>query len=160
METPYLYGPSDIDALEIARRFPERTPRESTIMRDWVRSRGRQYTAIAFSVRIGQGLAPNPDHIPAIQNMTRYNTRMRIDILAWQGDQPEIIECKERVLASVLGQLLAYRKLFLDENPGAREPRLTAIGRASTRDSIDVLTAHGITVLLYAEDGAPTVPAA
>lgn len=158
METPYVFGRTDLDALQIAARFPERTPRESTIIRDWLRAQGHRYDRFAFSVRIGQGLEPNPAHIPEIQNMTRYNTRMRIDVLAWEGDQPEIVECKERVLSSVLGQLLAYRKLFLDENPGAREPRLTAIGRYSTRDSIDVLTSHGITVFLYSANGAPSSP--
>ena len=149
METPYVFGRDRFDELAIRSHFPERTPRESSIIRDWMNARGRDYDRIAFSVRIGQGLEPNPEHIPAIRDMTRYNSRMRIDVLAWIGAQPEIIEVKERVLASVLGQLLAYQQLFMEENPDARPPRLTAIGRYSTADTMRVLEANGVTVYLY-----------
>lgn len=149
MDLRYIFGREQLSELLIMRFYPERTGRESIIIRDWLKARGAAYDRIAFSVRIGQGLEPNPDHLPEIQTMTRYNTRLRIDVLAWVADQAEIIECKERVLSSVLGQLLAYRQLFLEENPGSKEPILTVIGRTTTIDALRVLQAHNVNVYLY-----------
>lgn len=149
MEIPYIFGRSDLSALIIRQYYPERTGRESMVIRDWLRVHGEEFDRIAFSVRIGAGLEPNPAHMPEIQSMARYNAMMRIDVLTWIGDQPGIVEVKERVTSGVLGQLLAYRHLFLKENPGAREPTLTTIGRTSTDDTLEVLRTHGITVYLY-----------
>ncbi len=149
METSYIYGRADLDALLIARYYPERTGRESVVIRDWLRLHGTEYDRIAFSVRIGTGLDADPEHMDGIQRMTRYNSRMRIDVLAWRGEEPEIIEVKERVTAGVLGQLLGYRQLFIEENPGTITPRLTVIGRWGSDDVLKILTSHGITVYLY-----------
>jgi hypothetical protein len=149
MDAPYVYDRSDLPTLLLQRYFPERTGRETVLMRDFIKAHGQEYDRIAFSVRIGEGIAPNPDHMPGVQEMTRFNSRMRIDMLGWKGNQADIIEVKERVLASVLGQLIAYRQMFLEENPGAHDPRLIVVGRTSTTDALRVLTANGVTVYLY-----------
>lgn len=149
MFAPYTFGRNDLPELLIRRYYPERTGRESIIIRDWLKQHGHEFDRIAFSVRIGEGLAPNPDHEPGIQAMTERVTKKRIDVLTWTGDQAGIVECKERVTAAVLGQLLAYRQLYLEENPGAKEPTLTVIGRTCTQDDLRVLLNHGITVYLY-----------
>lgn len=146
---PYVYNREDFPQLLQQRYFPERTGRETVIMRDFLLTHGDEYDRVAFSVRIGEGLTPNPAHLDGIQAMTRFNSRMRIDILGWRGDQADIIEVKERVLASVYGQLVAYRQMFLEENPTARDPRLIVVGRTSTPDALRVLRSHGVTVYLY-----------
>lgn len=149
MDSPYVYERKDLPTLMLQRYFPERTGRETILMRDFLKAHGEEYDRVAFSVRIGEGIAANPEHLPGVQEMTRYNSRMRIDILAWRGDLADIIEVKERVLPAVLGQLIAYRQMFLEENPGAREPRLIVVGRTATADALRVLTSNGITVYLY-----------
>lgn len=150
MEVRYLYGRNDLPQLLIASFYPERTGRESSVIRDWLKEHGHEFDYIAFSVRIGEGVLPNPGHMVEIQDMTAWNSRMRIDVLTWIGPRPGIVEVKQHVHHGTLGQLLTYRQLFLEENPGTLEPTLTAIGRTSTPDTLRALQAHGVTVRLYA----------
>jgi hypothetical protein len=149
MEAPYVFSRDALAELLIRTYYPEKTGRESGIIRDWITAHGAEYDRFAFSVRVGQGQIPDPTHLPGIQRTTSRSSRKRIDILAWQGPRPTIVEVKERVTTSVLGQLQAYRQLFLEENEGAEEPRLVAIGRYSDEDTLRVLAAQGIDVYLY-----------
>lgn len=152
METGYEYGSADLATLLIRRAFPERTDRESTIIRDFLLARGAAYDRYEFSVRVGQGATPDPSHLPGVQAATVFNTRKRIDMIVWQGTQPTVIEVKERVSPAVLGQLRTYRHLLLEDRPDMREPALATIGRYSDDDTIRVLTAEGIDVYLYPHD--------
>lgn len=145
--------------LLIASYYPERTNLESAIIRDFLAAHLYDFDRVAFSVRVGQGLAPDPTHDPAI-NKTKYDsTRKRIDVLAWQGDLPWIIECKYRVNPAALGQLHTYSLLWQQEHPHVRPPKLVAIGRYSDADTLTALDAHGVDVYLYppaAGSGGPT----
>lgn len=149
METPYVYDRDALALLLIKSHFPERTDAESAIIRDWLRARGDQYDRFAFSVRLGEGIAPNPDHEPGVQRGGNYSSKKRLDILAWRGPQPIIFEVKARITPAVLGQLQTYRMLYLEENPDSADPELAAIGRTSDPDTLRVLRAHGVTVFLY-----------
>lgn len=133
--------------------FPERDKYESELIRDWLTARGAAYTRYAFSVRVGQGQAPNPEHLEGVQRNTRFSTMKRIDVLAWQGEQPTIFEVKLRVGPGTLGQLQTYRLLFLEKYPDALPPFLAAIGRSSDPDTARVLQAHGVTLYLYPREG-------
>lgn len=144
----YNYDRASLLTLFLKLQFPERTPHESAILRDWLRLHIQEYDRYSFSVRVGQGLAPDPTHLPGVQRNTTFSTRKRIDMLAWQGPQPFIFELKARVDPRGLGQLFTYRHLFQEEYPDAREPILAAIGRTSDPDTLRVYTAAGVTVYL------------
>lgn len=151
MDVRYQYGRADLPQLLIESYYPERTARESGIIRDWLKEHGEEFDYLGFSVRIGEGVFPDPRHLPEVQRMTEWNSRMRIDVLTWKGTQPGIVEVKQHIHHGTLGQLMTYRQLFLEENPGALDPTLTAIGRTSTPDTLRVLQSHGVTVFLYAK---------
>lgn len=146
----YDYTRDDLAALLIQGFFPERTPREATIIRDWLEAHGAEYDRISLSVRVGVGQPLIPGVDPGVARSVAFSSRKRIDILAWQGPSPTIIEVKERVTPAALGQILTYRQLFLEEIPGAPEPRLVIIGRYSDDDTLRALSAHGIDVILFA----------
>lgn len=145
----YEFGRDALALLLTRTYFPERTQRESAVIRDWLTEHGADYDRFAFSVRVGTGLAPDPEHLPGVQRNTVFSTRKRIDVLAWQGPQPYIIEVKERVNPAALGQLQTYRHLWMEENPDALTPRLIAIGRTSDPDTIRILNANGVDIYLY-----------
>lgn len=145
----YDFTRAQLAELFIKMQFPERTQRESSIIRDFLAHHLDEFDAVSFSVRVGQGLAPDPTHPLTIQQMTAFSTKKRIDILAWAGHQPYIFEVKERLQPGALGQLLAYRHLWMEDNPDAREPILGAIARTSDDDTNRVLQSHGITIYLY-----------
>jgi hypothetical protein len=146
----YEYASSDLATLLLRKAYNEATDKQSAVMRDYLLAHGTEFDRFAFSVHIGQGLAPDPTHPPNVQKATAYSTQKRIDLLAWRGLRPVIIEAKSRVDPSCLGQILTYRQLWLEDNPDALEPELVVIGRTSDDDTLRALQAHGITVYLYA----------
>lgn len=148
-ESGYAFDGDELAVLILRRFYPERTDRESTIVRDFLLARGRLYDKYEFSVRVGQGQTPDPAHPAGVQRSTVFSSRKRIDMIVWQGIQPTIIEVKERVSPAVLGQLRTYRQLLVEDRPGILDPFLMSIGRYSDPDTLRVLSAEGIDVLLY-----------
>lgn len=147
----YAFDQSDLALLILRKFYPERTDRESTVIRDYLLAHGHEFDRFAFSVRVGVGQAPDPSHLDGVQRNTVFSSRKRIDLLTWTGSQPAIHEFKERVSPAVLGQLHTYRHLWLEENPDALEPRLVAVGRLADDDTIRVLQANGIEIFIYPE---------
>jgi len=149
MEDRYRYDASDFATLLLRKFYPERTDRESGVIRDYLQAHLHDFDRVSFSVRIGTGQQPDPTHLEGVQQNTAYSSKKRIDILGYFGKQPTIVEVKERITPAALGQILAYRHLFLEEFPDAPEPLLVIVGRYSDDDTIRVLQAHGITVYTY-----------
>lgn len=150
----YVFEAADFSLLLIRKAFPERTDGESAVIREYLLAHLRDFDRIVFGKRVGRGEPPDPAHLPAIQRQTTLNTQKRIDILAFKGAQPVIIEVKQRVTPAALGQILTYRHHFLEETPDAPEPELVVVGRESDADTLAALAAHGITVYLYASAAA------
>lgn len=152
----YPFDSAQFQELLLRTYFPERTQRESGVIRDYLVAHHNEFDRIAFSVRVGQGIAPDPTHLPGVQANTAYSSKKRIDILGWRASQPVIIEAKERVTPAALGQLQTYRHLFSEDYPDAEDPELVCIGRYSDDDTLRALGANGVTVYLYpAADTAP-----
>jgi hypothetical protein len=159
MSNGYDYDRSTLLTLFVGMQFPERTPRESALIADFLRAHIDEYERYSFTVRVGQGAAPNPEHLPGVQRQTVTNSQLRIDMLAWQGAQPFIFEVKDRAIHAAIGQLLSYRHLWMEDNPDALEPRLAVIARTIEPDMERVYRASEITVYLYppaAGDGGTT----
>jgi hypothetical protein len=151
----YTFAPTDFATLLIRKSYPERTDGESAVIHAYLEKHLSEFDRIVFGKRVGQGATPDPTTSPAAQRATAFSTRKRIDILAWRGSQPVIIEVKQRVTPAALGQILTYRHHFLEENPDAAEPDLVVVGRESDADTLAALGAHNVTVYLYADAVAP-----
>jgi len=157
--TGYDFSRDGLAQLLIMRTFPERTDRESRVIRDWLINHGASYDRYTFSVRIGQGATPDPTLPLRLQKQIAFVSKKRIDVLVWSGSQPSIIEVKYLVTPASLGQILSYRQFFREEQPNALDPNLVVIGAASDPDTIRALNAHGVTVYLYPEALAESPPA-
>jgi hypothetical protein len=159
LEAGYTYTSDDFPTLLLRRFFPERTDGESAVIKAYLLAHAKEFDRITFSKRVGRGADIDPTTSPATQRATAFSTKKRIDILAWRGNQPVIVEVKQSVTPAALGQILTYRHHFLEENPDAADPELVVVGRTSDTDTIQALTAHSVTVYLYPEavaGGAPT----
>jgi hypothetical protein len=151
----YLFDRNDFGLLLIRKAYPERTDGESAVIRAFLLEHLAEFDSIVFGKRVGQGEPPDPSHLPAIQRQTTLNTQKRIDILAFKGSQPVIIEVKQRVTPAALGQLLTYQHHYVEENPDAPEPDLWIVGRESDGDTLAAISGHGVTVYLYPDAVAP-----
>lgn len=153
--TTYAFNETQFSELLLRKFFPEHTDRESGVLREYLLRHLGEFDRVQFSVRIGEGLAPDPTHLPAVQKNTVRGTQKRIDLLTWSGAQPTIVECKERVTPASLGQILTYRQLFREEYPDVEDPGLVVVGRFSDPDTLRSLSAHGIQVFLYPLEPPP-----
>lgn len=145
----YDYGSADFAAVLIAKHYPEKTDSETAQLRDYLAHHIYDFDRISFSMRIGQGVTVPADYEPGVRRAFERSTKRRIDFVGWKGAQATLVEAKTDVGPAVMGQLLSDRQLWLEEFPDGPEPLLVAIGRASSEDSLRVLTDHGITVHLY-----------
>lgn len=149
----YGYDRNDFALLLIRKHYPERTDGESHVIRAFLLEHLQDFDRLAFSKRVGHGIKPDPTHLPAVQANTAFSSMLRIDILAWRGNLPIIIEVKQDVTPASLGQILTYRHHFLEEFPESSEPELVVVGRTANPDAITALQAHGVTVYLYPDAG-------
>lgn len=156
----YSYDRNDFALLIIRSHFPERTDGESHVIRAFLLEHLLDYDRITFSKRTGHGITPDPTHLPAVQANTAFSSMLRIDILAWRGPTPIIVEVKQDVTPAALGQILTYRHHLLEEYPSAPEPELVVVGRTANPDAIAALQAHGVTVYLYPDANAVSNDAA
>lgn len=152
MSSGYDYTRDTLLELFVRLQFPERTQKESALIRDFLQAHILEYDRYSFTVRVGQGKTPDPDHLPGVQRQTVTNSQLRIDMLAWRGSQPFIFEVKERGIHAGIGQLLTYRHLWMEENPDAPEPPIALICRTIDLDMERVYKAQGIDVYEFTPD--------
>jgi len=145
----YAYSRETLLQLFVGMQFPERTPRESALLVDFLQQHIHEYDWYAFTVRVGKGTPPNPDHLPGVQQQTLRNSKLRIDMLAKMGGQPFIFEVKERAIHHAIGQCLTYAQLYHEDFPDEPYPILAVIARTIEPDMERVFQANGITVYLY-----------
>lgn len=145
----YWFTAADLPRLVVAAYYPERTDQESSVIRDYLNAHGTEFDTLGFSIRVGQALQPDPSHLIGVQRSTIYSTRKRIDFVGIKGDLTTLVEAKQRVQPSALGQILTYRKLYLEEHPDVHNVRLIVIGRYSDDDTVNSLIAHGVDVFIY-----------
>jgi hypothetical protein len=145
----YNFTADDFAALLVRTFYPEKTDRETPIIRDYLLHHLSEFDRVSFSVRVGEGVTVPEGTLEGVARSAARSSRKRIDILGWKGHQPTIVEVKERIVADALGQLLMYRQLLLQEEPNADDPRLVAIGRYSDPATLSALAAQGVDVFLY-----------
>ena len=106
----------------------------------------KRFDTVDYDWRVGEGIDLNPDWEDNIMRMANMITQKRIDVLAWNGEQPTIIEVKKRVGLSTLGQVLGYKELFVTEFKNIDIPDLLVITESIGADDRLVLERFNIPV--------------
>jgi hypothetical protein len=148
-EAGITYDRENFGLLLLQKQYNERTAGESEVIRAFLLEHHGEFDRFTFNKRVGRGIEPDPNHLINVQSNTSFSSKLRIDILAWRGAQPVIIEVKQHVTPAALGQILTYRHYVIEEFPNAPDPELVVVGREGNEDAIVALQAHGVTVYLY-----------
>jgi hypothetical protein len=125
-------------------KYPGMSPREVLIYREWLRLHQGEYDRFDYNVLVGSGTDPGVAFPQVYRDQYIRNTQKRMDIVAYKGAQPFILEVKDRATASSMSQLLTYKALWPITFPGTPAPVLVLITNRVTADMPMVLDASGI----------------
>ena len=99
-----------------------------------------------YDFRVGKGMVTDPSWPEYMKVDAIALTQKRIDVLAWKGEQPTIIEVKKRVGLSALGQVLGYKVLFMKYFSHFQDPEMLIVCEKISIDDHDVLEGNRIPV--------------
>lgn len=130
--------------------YPGDTPAESNLLRAWLKDHGPKFDSIEWDVRLGEGVTPPPDLDPVYQEVMRRGTQLRADCIVHVDIYATIVEVKKRGGANAMGQLLAYRLLWMAMHPQRPEPYMVLVTSSVTAEVKLILEAHRITTYVVA----------
>lgn len=133
-------------------KYPGMAPREVIIFRAWLNQHQNEYDRFEYNVRVGNGVDPGPTYPSIYRQQYIENTQKRIDVVGWQGDQPTIIEVKDRATASCMSQILTYKTLWPLTFPNTPAPKLLLVTNRVAQDMPLVLNASGIALEIVPAD--------
>ncbi len=121
---------------------------EAIIWERFIDAHPGYYSTCDYDYRVGEGMILNIEWEDNIKRMATAITQKRIDVLAWVGDIPTIIEVKRRAGLGTLGQLLGYWSLFRKDFPHFVRPKLLLICESIDEDTIAVMEDNNIPVVV------------
>jgi len=139
---------SPLEALT-ARQLPGLSLPETRIAREYLTAHAGEFETVEFQVRLGQQVDIGPQYGEEYRRMAALSSQRRADLVALAADVVTIVEVKERISLSALGQLLGYRTLWQAEHPDGRRVVLVVIGSGLSPDAPEVLTAYGVHVEVF-----------
>ena len=133
-------------------KYPGMAPREVIIFRAWLGLHQSEYDRFEYNVRVGNGIDPGAEYPAIYRQQYIENTQKRIDALAWKGEQPTIIEVKDRATGSSMSQILMYKALWPITFPNTPPPKLLLVTNRVAADMPMVLEASGIALEIVPAD--------
>jgi|SRR5882672_2919298 len=133
-------------------RFPGLLPREVLVLKAWLVLHEAEYTRFDYNVRLGQGHDPGPTYPQEVRDMAIFNTQKRVDAVAYQSDQPTLIEVKDRAGYSAVGQITGYDALWRVTYPTTPAPKLLLVCNRFVADILPVIQRNGIELAVVEVD--------
>jgi hypothetical protein len=99
-----------------------------------------------FDVHLGAGMPLDPAWPPWLSNMATALTQRRVDVIAATPKELWILEIKDRVGTTAIGQLLLYQALYIRDIDPTANPRLGLICPLVGFDLGDIFEQFAITV--------------
>jgi hypothetical protein len=129
-------------------RLVHMMPADSVLWLRWLETNEQGWSGYEYDVHTGDGIVlPGAVDTWAI-GMAISLTQKRIDVMAVRQGVPWIFEIKPQAGLSAYGQLLAYRELWLRDNPGVGKVELAVVTDLLNPDERFVYEKAGIHVFV------------
>lgn len=128
-------------------KYPGMLPQEAQLFDAWFQLHHTEFDTAGFNVRVGQGIDPGPAYDLVIRDMAIINSQFRLDALLSRQGLYYIVEVKIRPTPLAIGQLLAYKVLWMQDNPSKGVPALMLLSAGSSPDMNTVCAAYSITII-------------
>ena len=109
---------------------------------------GDQFERFEYDVKVGRGIEPPPDLDEPYRSAAVILSKKRIDAVGYKGDQIWIFEVKPDMGLAALGQLLAYKELWIRDRGDKDRLRLAAVTDNIIDDERYVYEKFGIKIYL------------
>lgn len=100
-----------------------------------------------YDVRLGGSLALHIDDGHVLKPMWATLLRKRVDVVAWTGETPVLIEVKPVASFAALGQCLGYGWLWKKERGSLSSVSLACVCAIADPDLLPVFEAYGVKVI-------------
>lgn len=135
-------------------KFPGMRQTEANLMRRWLAAHETEYSRFEYNIRIGAARDPGPAYPDWVRTSAKASSMLRMDALAWQGDQITIIELKNVSYPSGAQKLAVYGAVWWSENPGQHKPKLLLVSRGIDEATWATASAAGISIEVLGFAGA------
>jgi len=135
--------------------YPGLLPREILVLKSWLRLHEAEYDRFDYNIRIGTGFDPGPTVSDSMRQMAIANSQKRIDAAAFKGNEVTLIEVKDRVGFSAIGQLIGYMHMWQADHPNDPAPKLILVANRTQADISLVASRAGIEIQLVEVDFSP-----
>ena len=119
---------------------------ETEIFRRWLPANEEKYDRYEFDVHVGGGAHPHVDLNDPVATGYKRLTQKRIDVLAYKGNEITIIEVRPWANQTALGNLMAYRLLYIADFKPAVDIKLALITNNIRPDDAYIFHASGVDV--------------
>lgn len=106
------------------------------------------HSDIYFNVRLGSGVDPGPSYSDSDRSYWVTMTQLRADVIYVDADKVTILELRDAAKADVVGRLLAYRMLLLEDDPFNKPIVMQVATNRSHRDVEALCSSVGIRYLV------------
>lgn len=121
-------------------------PQEVRIWDRFLRNPPWPIVSVVYDLHVGQGIPPKPEWDEGMVRMVQAVTRKRMDAVVTIPGATVLIEIKPRAGMSALGQLIAYKQLFLSEHAPVGDLRLACVCEHVEADLDRVFRQNGIEI--------------
>jgi len=129
-------------------KYPHLTGLDKLIWDRYMLKNDLGFTSFDYDVHVGDGeIAPN-NLEPPMKKMWSSVTQKRIDVVAYKSDTATIIEIKSFPTCGVIGQILAYKELYIKSYAPSWGVELLMIANVCSRDIIYCLNQFNIPHIL------------
>ncbi|KKL72371.1 hypothetical protein LCGC14_2085570 [marine sediment metagenome] len=131
----------------VKRKFyPHMIFDEAELWTDFINKYPERFDTVDYDFRVGEGVVLAADNDEEFIRMAKMLSQKRIDVIAWNDEQPTIIEVKTRVGLGTLGQLLGYKLLFKREFTIFPDPDLMVVTKLIDPDDTYILLQNRIKI--------------
>lgn len=127
-------------------RYPHMLKEDIEVWERFLLKFPKRFETVDYDFRVGKGAVIPAGNETQWKRMVTMLSQKRIDVLAWVDDKPTIIEVKNRVGLSAMGQVLGYKTLFMKYFKHFPDPEMLIVCGQISIDDHDVLEGNRIPV--------------
>ncbi len=129
---------------ELRHKYPHLIGEDTEVWNRFISENPDRFQTVDYDVHVGKGVNTESITLDSSKKYWALLTKKRIDVVAHKDNFVTIIEVKNRVTLSTLGQILGYKFLYLREHPDIPAVSSLIVCSSIDQDDMDVLKHYGI----------------